>query len=62
MRRCWIIRQEGSHVHLGCDGCRTMVAIHSGKDIARGTLRAIERDLEPCFGRKWLRRSRRRIR
>lgn len=32
----------------------TTVAQHSG-DIPAGTLRAIERDLEPAFGRGWLR-------
>ena len=25
-----------------------------GEDIPRGTLRAIERDLEPCLGKGWL--------
>jgi len=28
--------------------------IHRGKDLPPGTLRAIERDLEPCLGKKWL--------
>jgi predicted RNA binding protein YcfA (HicA-like mRNA interferase family) len=32
----------------------TTVAQHAG-DIPAGTLRAIERDLEPAFGRGWLR-------
>ena len=32
----------------------TTVPQHQG-DIPRGTLRAIERDLEPAFGRGWLR-------
>jgi predicted RNA binding protein YcfA (HicA-like mRNA interferase family) len=30
------------------------VPIHKGEDIPRGTLRAIERDLEPCLGKGWL--------
>jgi hypothetical protein len=32
----------------------TTVAQHTG-DIPAGTLRAIERDLEPAFGKGWLR-------
>ena len=32
---------------------RTTVAYHAG-DIRPGTLRAIERDLEPVFGKGWL--------
>jgi len=32
----------------------TTVAQHTG-DVPAGTLRAIERDLEPAFGKGWLR-------
>ena len=32
---------------------KTTVPIHGG-DLGRGLLGAIEKDLEPCFGRKWL--------
>jgi predicted RNA binding protein YcfA (HicA-like mRNA interferase family) len=32
----------------------TTVAQHTG-DVPMGTLRAIERDLEPAFGKGWLR-------
>ena len=32
---------------------RTTIALHPG-DIRPGTLRAIERDLEPVFGKGWL--------
>lgn len=53
---CRRVRQEGSHVRIECDGCATTVPIHAGEDLPGGTLRAIERDLEPCLGRKWLRR------
>jgi hypothetical protein len=35
---------------------RTTVAQHPG-DIRPGTLRAIERDLEPVFGKEWLRKK-----
>lgn len=38
-----------------CGECGTTIAVHSG-DIPVGTLRKIERDLEPCFGKGWLRR------
>lgn len=52
---CHEVRRSGSHVRVRCDDCQTTVPVHAGADIARGTLRAIERDLEPCIGRKWLR-------
>ena len=56
-------RQVGSHrryvvVYVDAEGKRvtvtTTVAQHAG-DIPTGTLRAIERDLEPAFGKGWLR-------
>ncbi len=34
---------------------QTTVAVHGASDIPAGTLRAIERDLEPVFGKGWLR-------
>ena len=41
-----IYHQRGSHAQLKHpDGRRTTVPIHSGKDIRRGTLRAIINDL-----------------
>ncbi|HEX9435700.1 MAG TPA: type II toxin-antitoxin system HicA family toxin [Candidatus Limnocylindria bacterium] len=61
-RTCRQARQEGSHVRIECGECRTTVPIHAGEDLPKGTLRAIERDLEPCLGRKWLRRPFRRDR
>jgi len=58
-----LLRQRGSHrqyearVTLADDGtevtARTTVAQHAG-DVRPGTLRAIERDLEPVFGKGWL--------
>lgn len=33
--------------------CATTVAQHPG-DLPRGTLHAIEKDLEPAFGKGWL--------
>ncbi|MGH7903854.1 MAG: type II toxin-antitoxin system HicA family toxin [Candidatus Dormibacteraceae bacterium] len=51
------VRQEGSHMRVACDHgrCKTTVPIHRGQDLPPGTLRAIERDLEPCLGGRWLR-------
>jgi predicted RNA binding protein YcfA (HicA-like mRNA interferase family) len=60
-----LLRQRGSHrqheVRLtNTDGTelvvRTTIAQHPG-DIRPGTLRAIERDLEPAFGPGWLRKK-----
>ncbi len=52
-----IIRQRGSHrtYLVEVDGTRaqTVVPQHTG-DIPTGTLRAIQRDLEPVLGRGWL--------
>jgi predicted RNA binding protein YcfA (HicA-like mRNA interferase family) len=60
-----LLRQRGSHrqyeVRLtNTDGTElvapTTTAQHPG-DIQPGTLRAIERDLEPVFGQGWLRKK-----
>jgi len=51
---CEILRQRGSHVRVRCDGCQTTVPVHVGQDLPSGIRRAIERDLEPCLGRKWM--------
>lgn len=52
------MRIRGSHrrYRVTRDGttCYTVVAQHPG-DIPIGTLRAIERDLEPALGKGWLR-------
>ena len=56
------LHQRGSHRQyearvILADGtevtARTTVAQHVG-DVRPGTLRAIERDLEPVFGKRWL--------
>ena len=52
---CEVVRQKGSHVRVRCGTCQTTVPVHRGVDLPPGTLRAIERDLEPCLGKKWLR-------
>jgi predicted RNA binding protein YcfA (HicA-like mRNA interferase family) len=60
-----LLRQRGSHRQYEvrmkhADGteliARTTVAQDPG-DIRPGTLRAIERDLEPVFGNGWLRKK-----
>ena len=56
--KCRVVRQRGSHVRVECGACKTTVPVHAGEDLPPGTLRAIERDLEPCLGEKWLGRLR----
>jgi predicted RNA binding protein YcfA (HicA-like mRNA interferase family) len=53
-RGCEVVRQRGSHVRVRCGKCQTTVPVHAGEDLPPGTLRAIERDLEACLGKKWL--------
>ena len=50
---CEVLRQRGSHVRLRCGDCLATVPVHAGRDIAVGTLRSIERQLEPCLGKGW---------
>ena len=50
-----MVRQRGSHVRVRCNDCETTVPVHAGEDLPPGTLRAIERDLDPYLGRMWLR-------
>lgn len=52
---CVELRQKGSHVMVKCGKCQTVVPVHAGEDLRPGLLRAIERDLEPCLGNRWLR-------
>ncbi|MEX0984039.1 MAG: type II toxin-antitoxin system HicA family toxin [Actinomycetota bacterium] len=52
---CEVVRQRGSHVRVACGECHATVPIHAGRDIAPGTLRNIERSIEPCRGARWLR-------
>lgn len=43
----YLHHQVGSHAQFkNLDGRRTTVAVHSGKDISKGTLKAILRDIE----------------
>jgi predicted RNA binding protein YcfA (HicA-like mRNA interferase family) len=54
----FFVRQHGSHALYRAEGdgfrVQTTVPMHTG-DIPRGTLRAMERDMEPVFGKGWLR-------
>ncbi len=52
-RDCVEVRQRGSHLVVRCGTCQTVVPLHGG-DIPIGTLRSIERDLEPCLGKGWM--------
>jgi predicted RNA binding protein YcfA (HicA-like mRNA interferase family) len=54
---CKVIRQRGSHVRIQspCGKCSTTVPVHAGEELGPGLLRAIERDMEPCLGKRWLR-------
>jgi predicted RNA binding protein YcfA (HicA-like mRNA interferase family) len=54
-----MVRQVGSHrryvvTYTSAAGMVMTVAQHAG-DVPAGTLRAIERDLEPGLGKGWLR-------
>lgn len=44
---------RGSHRLYRVGECTTVVPMHKG-DLPKGTVRKIERDLEPCLGKKWL--------
>ncbi|HUY09565.1 MAG TPA: type II toxin-antitoxin system HicA family toxin [Candidatus Dormibacteraeota bacterium] len=50
------VRRRGSHVIVRCSDCQTTVPVHRGQDLPTGTLDAIEKQLEPCLGAKWLTR------
>ena len=50
-----IVRQRGSHVRVQAGSCFATVPDHGARDVPPGTLRSIERQLEPCLGKGWLR-------
>jgi len=52
-RGCGSVRQRGSHQIWRCGNCQSVIPLHAG-DLTPGTLRSIERDLEPCLSLKWL--------
>lgn len=51
---CVEVRQNGSHLMVRCGNCPTVIPVHAGEDIGPGLLRKIERQLEPCLGKGWL--------
>ena len=57
---CLEVRQKGSHIRVECSGggCVTTVPVHAGEDLGKGLLAQIERDLENCLGKGWLRKGR----
>lgn len=52
---CVELRQRGSHLRVACSSCTSTVPVHSGEDLGPGLLRQIERDMESCLGKGWLR-------
>lgn len=54
---CLELRQKGSHVIVQCDSCKTSIPVHAGEDLRIGLLKAIEKDLEACLGKGWLRKA-----
>ena len=54
---CSKVRQKGSHLRVECSSCVTTIPVHAGEDLGPGLLRRIERDLEPCLGKGWLKTS-----
>jgi len=50
-----MVRQKGSHVRMRVGDCYTTVPVHA-RDLPKGLLRGVERDLEPCLGEGWLRK------
>lgn len=48
-----LVRTKGSHARYAFGACSTTVAMHKG-DFAPKTLHAMQRDMEPVFGKGWL--------
>ncbi len=51
---CIKVRQKGSHIRVRCKHCLSTVPNHNAEDLKFGTLKQIQKDLEPCLGRGWL--------
>ncbi|WP_205627057.1 type II toxin-antitoxin system HicA family toxin [Sandaracinus amylolyticus] len=54
-RGATMARQKGSHRVWKIGTCTVVVPSHKGEDIKVGTLHAIEKTMEPCLGKGWLR-------
>lgn len=54
---CRELRQRGSHRRFESPigHCKTTVPDHGRDELGKGLLRAIERDMEHCLGKGWLR-------
>ena len=51
---CEVTTGKGSHRKVKCPGgCATVVPVHKGEDLRKGTLHAIVKALEPCLGENW---------
>ena len=53
---CIQLRRNATHIVIQCGHCKATVVEHKGEEIGKGLLRRIERDLEPCLGKGWLKR------
>jgi predicted RNA binding protein YcfA (HicA-like mRNA interferase family) len=47
------VRQKGSHRLFRFENCQSVVPQHNG-DVPVGTVKSIEKDFEPVFGKGWL--------
>ncbi len=47
------VRQNGCHLTIKHGDCQAVIPVHGG-DIPKGTLRNIERAMEPALGKGWL--------
>jgi len=54
LRGCVELRQRGSHLRVACGTCTSTVPVHAGEDLGPGLMRQIERDMEPCLGKRWV--------
>ena len=48
-----MVAQKGSHAKYRYYECVATIPMHGG-DIKPGTMRAIEKAFEPCFGKGWM--------
>ncbi len=53
-RGCIEVRQKGSHIRVKCKHCFSTIPCHGSDDLKVGTLKQIQKDLEPCLGKEWL--------
>ncbi len=51
---CIEMRQKGSHIRIKCKHCFSTVPNHGSEDLKLGTLKQIQKDLQSCLGKGWL--------